>query len=99
VVWWVLFEYSSFDHFLKISTLVERGRGVREGAGGPCFVLTSRKLSANASFFFSYKAMNDYHEIVKGTLASQREVHVNLNNTWLKVSNCRECLCKHLVKG
>ena len=72
---------------------------MREGAVGPCFVLSSRKLSANACFFFSYKAMNDCHEIVKGTLASQCEVYLNLNNTWLKVLNFHESLCKHLVNG
>ena len=44
---------------------------MREGAGGPCFVLSFGKLSANACSVFSYKAMDDYHGIVKGTLASQ----------------------------
>ena len=28
-----------------------------------------------------------------------KELYLNLINTWLKVSNCRETLCKQLVKG
>ena len=43
--------------------------------------------------------MNNCHEIVKGTLASQCEVYFNTNNTWLKVSNCHESPCKHLANG
>ena len=72
---------------------------MRKGVGGPCFVSSFMKLSANACSFFSYKAMADCHEIAKGTLASQWKVYFNLNNTWLKVNNFRESLCKQLAKG
>ena len=58
-----------------------------------------RKISAYAYAFSTYKAMDDCHGIVKGTLASKYDIHLNLNNTWLKVSNCRVSLCKHLIKG
>ena len=50
---------------------------MREGAGGPCFVRSFRKLSCsvyalgNVCSVFSYKATDDCHGIVKGTLASQ----------------------------
>ena len=38
-------------------------------AGGPCCVSSFRKISANACSFSTYKAMDDCHGIVKGTLA------------------------------